>query len=570
MGRLIRFLLPYGLLLLLLWGVVSLPDPVRLDGATIIPSYGLQSLPDAPITAMAEEEWAASRYDIALVLLAGVVERGEVQPDGQAKLLLERYLQALAVLPAPSLHRLGAIGKEPGLLGNNFTRLAQRRVSDAFSLDAPPQAQDTKPASTFASGDIERELADIGLVPALFPQGKAAAALVSALEQAGAFSPSLQQSLQQQAASLRVLPDVQRMQGLRQILSPFWELAQQSHSFATVTVMVKVCDDVQQVRIVGALAGLSSGNSAKLAQVLAVASLGNTRLAQEVMAHVMQHGQQGLETLHALFIKGPEGMAFGVRNPEVARLLVSMPAPQHELLPDAILARWTAVALDSPRTAQLIKLGLLGGCLFCVLVVMGFQLRSSAFLQAHGHGHGKQLTSILLGCGLLMLLALLAFGAFAPTKGTGDIPIPQAPSASISGQPARGSAAGSEGLESASPWKWGLILMTLVFAAAVQYWLFTVARAKVRDIMTEPKPPRQKLYLLENLDLYFDLPMYVGLGFTILSFLLITISGADSARYVAYLTTLFGICNAVCMRVSLQQPARSALFDGDQPQASGD
>jgi len=69
-----------------------------------------------------------------------------------------------------------------------------------------------------------------------------------------------------------------------------------------------------------------------------------------------------------------------------------------------------------------------------------------------------------------------------------------------------------------------------------------------------------KLQRLENLDIFFDLPLYCGLALTIFAFILITAFGAEVSRFLAYAATLVGIIVAVILRVFYLYPLREQLI----------
>ena len=68
-----------------------------------------------------------------------------------------------------------------------------------------------------------------------------------------------------------------------------------------------------------------------------------------------------------------------------------------------------------------------------------------------------------------------------------------------------------------------------------------------------------KLKELENAEIFFDIPLYVGLFGTVSAFLVMTFS-PQSSRLIAYSSTLIGIIFSLVLRLTLQYPLRQRLI----------
>ena len=82
-----------------------------------------------------------------------------------------------------------------------------------------------------------------------------------------------------------------------------------------------------------------------------------------------------------------------------------------------------------------------------------------------------------------------------------------------------------------------------------------------------------KLKQLDNAEIFFDIPLYVGLFGTVSAFLVMTFS-PQSSRLIAYSSTLIGIIFSLVLRLSLQYPMTRRLVReisaGERPAAGGD
>lgn len=77
-----------------------------------------------------------------------------------------------------------------------------------------------------------------------------------------------------------------------------------------------------------------------------------------------------------------------------------------------------------------------------------------------------------------------------------------------------------------------------------------------------------KLKKLENADIFFDVPLYVGLFGTVSAFLVMTFS-PQSSRLIAYSSTLIGIIFSLILRVVLLFPYRQKLLGCDNNSEAG-
>ena len=109
-----------------------------------------------------------------------------------------------------------------------------------------------------------------------------------------------------------------------------------------------------------------------------------------------------------------------------------------------------------------------------------------------------------------------------------------------------------------------VLSLVVLFAVImiVQGACLWMARRKLRDVETDTFADASlKLRRLENLDIFFDLPLYCGLALTIFAFILISTFGAGVSRFLAYSSTFIGIIFAVILRVGHLYPLREKLIN---------
>ena len=102
----------------------------------------------------------------------------------------------------------------------------------------------------------------------------------------------------------------------------------------------------------------------------------------------------------------------------------------------------------------------------------------------------------------------------------------------------------------------------LIFSAitVLQFVAFGAGVGVVSRIRTSNESPKLKLKRLDNSDVIFDVPLYVGLFGTVSAFLVMTFS-PQSSRLIAYSSTLIGILFSLVLRLTMQYPLRRRLIN---------
>ena len=106
----------------------------------------------------------------------------------------------------------------------------------------------------------------------------------------------------------------------------------------------------------------------------------------------------------------------------------------------------------------------------------------------------------------------------------------------------------------------GLISMYIFSVITVlQFAALATGVGVVSGIRSGEASAELKLKQLDNAEIFFDIPLYVGLFGTVSAFLVMTFS-PQSSRLIAYSSTLIGIIFSLILRLSLQYPLRKRLI----------
>jgi hypothetical protein len=103
------------------------------------------------------------------------------------------------------------------------------------------------------------------------------------------------------------------------------------------------------------------------------------------------------------------------------------------------------------------------------------------------------------------------------------------------------------------------ILILLLFFV-LQLLVFIFCLLKMAEVRRQAYTAAVKLHLLENEENLFDLGLYVGLGGTVASLILVVLNIVDASLMAAYASTLFGIIFVAILKVGFLRPYRRTLI----------
>ena len=129
-------------------------------------------------------------------------------------------------------------------------------------------------------------------------------------------------------------------------------------------------------------------------------------------------------------------------------------------------------------------------------------------------------------------------------------------------------AAGADSAARGFPWgQFVFSLLALSVFVALEYWCYRKAVGVCESTQQNGVVSRaqDKLAMLKERSYWFDLPLYFGLGGTVLGFLIISIPGLDwlsnAGRIVAYMSTLLGIGVTWWIQKRVISPYKTRLME---------
>ncbi|MBQ4106456.1 MAG: hypothetical protein IJC73_02615 [Lentisphaeria bacterium] len=101
----------------------------------------------------------------------------------------------------------------------------------------------------------------------------------------------------------------------------------------------------------------------------------------------------------------------------------------------------------------------------------------------------------------------------------------------------------------------------LIFLTVNMLQLFALVASLhvIGNIRRQDTAPQLKLTLLDNAEIFLEVPLYIGLFGTVLAFLVLSLSHSGSLL-IAYSSTLIGILFSLVLRLTLYYPLRKKLI----------
>jgi len=103
-----------------------------------------------------------------------------------------------------------------------------------------------------------------------------------------------------------------------------------------------------------------------------------------------------------------------------------------------------------------------------------------------------------------------------------------------------------------------LLILGLFFIFQVA--IYAYSRVRLQEIKKQEVSPEIKLRLIENEDNLFDSGLYVGLGGTVASLIMLALNIVEASLMAAYASTLFGIIFVAVLKIFNVRPYRNQLI----------
>lgn len=448
--------------------------------------------------------------------------------------------------------RLKATGWAAALAGgNSFENLAGTTVADAALYGEIAEVARQGGFEGYQD-DFTAALNGILGMANVFPPADGAIMLAKAARRAGAINESLSKQLRQMLGLMQADPkSALAVEKFKDNFMPMFELARRCRTWGEFETILRQADSPDQLKVLNRMASLTPAASKRFGQVLAVAAREGRPMASACIDLIMSQGPKGLDLLYAAIGKGAAGLKFVADHPDLTPQSLGRVTKAHPSALSALQEKYQSLRYRYGTSVPTVKYALIAVLcgVLVLLVVPGRYLekliaRPGSTVAAPTPAHFA-LSALAVGLVLSVLAYLLSL-AIRPIV---------EPSAAATAAGETASAVVGAGADSAFL-SGTVVLISLAVHAVV--WFFV--RGKIRQVEDDETATAQlRLKKLENLDVFFDLPLFTGLALTVIAFILITLN-AGMSRHFAYTSTVVGILSSVSLRIRYVYPLKDRLI----------
>ncbi|WP_156955877.1 hypothetical protein [Solidesulfovibrio alcoholivorans] len=536
------------LLLVVACVILRLPDYTENDFKSVVAVNMLDQLPDVDLRSLAEQEWDAGRKESAVNILDYIIESN--LPDSpSAQALKGKYLNQIQFDNSPA-GRLRAAGY--GFLTGKADDLASLAGSAAADFVIYGDLRDLTRELFFEdqADPLIVTLSTAGIVTTIFPPGEAAITVMKALKKVSALSEPMIKFLRTMLKGFKSLGEFAKVEKIKDFFIPFYELFKKAGTWSRFVTITKYCQNVDQVKMISKLISMAPDNAAKMSRIMAVAGSHGMEVTTKVIDNLANYGQIGMNSFYAALRKGPAGLKFVAEHPTLVSRFLKNSTKATPIIVTAVTNKWLEFARTNQRLAVILKYGIAIIC-FCLSILMILPFFNPTRKNNETELPNRSIKKIL---GAIVFVALVLSFYIVFNKNNEN----EREDFSSSMSMQQGSTLQSSFLfqEKASP----VIAIVLVANIILQGYSIHLAKSRLSKIFKEVSSPKVKLALINNMDIFFDLPMYIGLGMTIFAFILMSLLGSEAARLWAYLSTLIGIGCSAYMRMNYLQKAKESII----------
>lgn len=325
-----------------------------------------------------------------------------------------------------------------------------------------------------------------------------------------------------------------------EIVAPNWQLLKNCKTWYQYKTMMRYVESSRQLQFFINLTSGSFNKTEQLVQVLTILR-GNTEQIDAILSYLKDYGEVGLQRIYSVITKGPQGVTFITNNPGFEPSFNSA----RKSFPGNIVNWWEAQLFKARIMTEIVRHVLLW--LIGVGIIMLFVPDKNVVPTA--------------GALLVFVCLVFVFHIFAPQ----DAVVTSAPGA---GQPMMIEGTGgsavvggvTEVAKKTQKYHFGtdsiLALLIIIFLQGAACYK---ALGEFKSVKGMRGSYQGKLHQLDNVDIFFDLPLYLGLLGTISSFI-IMLFNPDASRIVAYSSTIVGIIISASLRVFYLYPLRKEFI----------
>jgi len=329
---------------------------------------------------------------------------------------------------------------------------------------------------------------------------------------------------------------------------PVWQLMKRCDTWSSFSTLIKQVKTSKHASILLELANDSDTNTMKLSYLLLTAQT-DTTLAGAILGYINDYGTKGINNLYKAIRKGPKGLKVLINNPGAT---ITDLNGDGEVSPGPVRARWITISKTSPLPMEFVRYFTMS-ITICVIIMIGVSKQHLARVMLVKDPENAPASKI---CGQLFLVVFAIFAiSFIFNTFLGEqTDIATGVSKVTDSNTVRSAAAQIQPQNVLS----GMSILSLVIIIFIQFTVYAKAISELKKIKDLTGSAQLKLKQLKHADIFFDLPIYLGLLGTVSSFI-IMLFDPGASRIVAYTSTIIGIIFSASLRIFYMYPFQKEL-----------
>ncbi len=543
--------------------ILQLPDAIRGDS-----SFEYQRMPDKDLCETATQLWNAEQRAAAIYVLDYIIEAQLPQRE-RAIGLREGYMAALLEERTPQ-GKLACLGLEKNIGVNVFEALRGVSVADFASRGALNQLANSEEVKRSLDALLQAANSAATAIT-LFPAAEPAWSLIKVARLSGAMNETLAAQMTDFFNYIKNLPNPsQTISAIQDNVMPFYQFARKCKSWLEFSTILRYASSVDQLKVLTAIVSPSPKRSKQLATILIIA--GNIENGTYAISRILQQGTSALELEWYVLRKGREGLLYVLKNPafSIRDAAKNLPAWKSFLYRTSLFSQWQKVSEQYGWGALVFKYGFL----FILIALLLRALFSPAIFTritatAEDDIERSHFPAYWLGVFFVSFaICVLLVAPFLASLPTADNSSAKGETASSFMESVSTIAPAPQSAKNGATSEYHnsfliLVLVPIIVIAQGICWLAARRRLKIieEDVISDAS---LKLKRLDNMEIFFDLPLYCGLAITIFAFILISTFGVGISRFLAYSSTFIGIVLTVVLRIGYLYPLREKLMHSAQ------
>ena len=337
---------------------------------------------------------------------------------------------------------------------------------------------------------------------------------------------------------------------------PTLQLMKKCKTWYDFSLLMHQVKTARHVSILLQLANSSENAVSNLTNLLVTAHSDST-LQAAILGYINDRGISGLQNLTKALRKGPQALQMAIASPAQ---LISNLTPQSTKKEDVIKKWWSTISKKSPLVMEAVRYLLMTLSIFGV-VLFGVQSQhlSRVLLvkDPENASVAKTMSQLFI---VIFTIFAISFIFNILIGGPGQTAVnPGIGGGSLQSQ-------GTPSTQSHNVLS-GMSILSLVIIIFMQFTVYAKALSELKKIKELIGTSSLKLKQLKHADIFFDLPIYLGLLGTVSSFI-IMLFDPSASRIVAYTSTIIGIIFSASLRIFYVFPLQKDLTNESEKSSS--